>query len=210
MPISAALSTETSNSLILIVSSSMSSRLTRMSPASTTPLSSTRSSRSARFAGCGRPAAPYGLAVEPGRGAGGSGVVPSLIATPLPGPGLTLQQALDQLVLPGVGLVVGDLPGPSQVVDPVQFGPDHAGVVVLPLGLPQHLLGDPDRSPDRERQPEQPHDSSQTRYEIERCQRPLQLHRGAVGELGGDLLGGRLELGALPVGDQERQRHGAV
>ena len=53
MPISWALSTETISSRILMVSSSMSSRFTRMSPAMMMPLSSTRSRMSARLAGCG-------------------------------------------------------------------------------------------------------------------------------------------------------------
>ena len=74
MPISRAVSTEAITSRSLMVSSSMSSRFTRMSPAITTPLSSTRSRMSPRFAD---PDYPTAARTSPAVDRGGTGTEPA-------------------------------------------------------------------------------------------------------------------------------------
>jgi hypothetical protein len=64
MPTSRAVSSEAVTSLSLIVSSSMSSRLTWLSPAITRPLSSTRSRMSPRLVGPFLPVASIEAPVE--------------------------------------------------------------------------------------------------------------------------------------------------
>src|SRR5215216_5041393 len=78
MPISIALSTDTTSSRILIVSSSTSTRLTLMSPAMMMPLSSTRSRMSARPSGRGAAGAKPRRSI----GARRDEIVGSVIADP--------------------------------------------------------------------------------------------------------------------------------
>src|SRR3954466_16064608 len=76
-------------------------------------------------------------------------------------PGRTIHQPLDELVLPGDCLVLGDRAGLPLAIDLLELLPDAHRVVVLLLGLLEHLVGYRDRAAQRrERQPEQPGEKS--------------------------------------------------
>src|SRR4051794_9591015 len=76
-----------------------------------------------------------------------------------------VEQALDQCVLEQVGLLLGEVPGFAPGADVVQLALHDRRVVPLPLGLVEHLFGDPERPAHRCQRPadqsgDQAHDRS--------------------------------------------------
>src|SRR5262245_29487469 len=143
-PISRALSTDITSSRMRTVRSSMSSRLTLMSPAITTPLSSTRSSRSARF-GAERSSLRHRLC---------SIVIVVLLPSPAGGstlepPALTLGETIEKLVLASVELVRVQEPLVELPRQLGQLAPDDRPAVVLALRGDHHLVERPQAEADR-------------------------------------------------------------